>query len=135
MDKNDNEVEKQHRTFILSILCFIVFVYSAVFVALFTFSAIFNHWIFFVWQDYLPDIPIERSVILLISIIGIGLYISSFLGALFIWKLKRTGYFIYLFASLITGAVPFLFGIGNLISLTIFSILVIAFSFFLRILK
>jgi hypothetical protein len=135
MDENNNEVEKQHRPFFLSILCFIVFVYSIVFITLFTFSAIFNHWISFVWHDYLPYIQIERSAILIISFVGIILYTGSFLGVLFIWKLKRVGYYIFLFASLVTGAVPFFFGIGNLISLFIFSILIIAFSFFLRILK
>lgn len=135
MDENDIIVEKQHRPFILSILCFIVFVYSSVFFTLFTFSAIFYHWISFILHDFLPDIQIDKLTILLVSVIGMVLYAGSFLGAFFIWKLKRAGYFIYLMASLITAILPFFFDMGNPISPITFAILIFTLSFYLRILK
>ncbi len=74
MDEIEQQPQIEKRPLLLAMLCFSVFVYSAFFVLLFSVTAIFNNWIFFVWKDFLPENPIEKSAILKLSLVGIVLY-------------------------------------------------------------
>jgi hypothetical protein len=132
MDEIEKQVKDERRPFLLAILCFSVFVYSSVFVLIFSATAIFNNWIYFVLNDYLPDNGINKSIILWLSIAGILLYGGSFLGAFYIWKLKRIGFFLFVLASGLIALIPFLFGFGSTINVIVFSSLITAFLFFYR---
>jgi hypothetical protein len=132
MQENDNLIPENNRPFFLSILCFSVFVYSAVFILIFLTTAIFNNWIYYVLNDYLPENGVEKSVILWLSLTGIVLYGGSFLGAFLIWRMKRVGLYIFLAASALIALLPFLFGFGSIINVIVFSILAVAFAFFYR---
>jgi hypothetical protein len=135
MDEIENQEAEKQRPFFLSILCFSVFVYSAVFMLIFLSFAIFNHWVFFIFKDFMPDTEIEKQTILLLSLAGIVLYGGSFLGALFIWKLNRTGLYIFFLSSLLIVLIPYGYGYGSMITGIVLSILVVAFAFFFRKLK
>ena len=101
MEENDNLIPENKRPFFLSILCFSVFVYSAVFILIFLATALFNNWIYYVLNDYLPENGVEKSVILWLSLTGIVLYGGSFFGAFLIWRMKRAGV-LYFFSSFCT---------------------------------
>jgi Na+/melibiose symporter-like transporter len=132
MEESDNLIPENKRPFLLSILCFSVFVYSAVFILIFLATAIFNNWIYYVLNDYLPENRVEKSAILWLSLTGIALYGSSFFGAFLIWRMKRVGLFIFLAASALIALLPFLFGFGSIINMIVFSILAVVFAFFYR---
>ena len=99
MEENENLIPENKRPFFISILCFSVFVYSAVFILIFLATAIFNNWIYYVLNDYLPENGVEKSVILWLSLTGIVLYCGSFFGAFLIWRMKRAGLYTFLAAS------------------------------------
>jgi hypothetical protein len=132
MEENDHTVKEIERPFLLSLLCVVVFVYSVVFMLIFLAVALFNNWIRYVLYDFFPGVKIERPAILWLAISGLILYIFSFTGAVFIWKMKRLGYYIYIFSSLAIACIPFLFGLGSIINVIVFSALITAFAFFLR---
>ena len=132
MEENDNLIPENNRPFFLSILCFSVFVYSAVFILIFLATAIFNNWIYYVLNDYLPENGVEKSVILWLSLTGIALYGGSFLGAFLIWRMKRSGFYIFLSASALIALLPYLFDFGSIINMIVFSMLAVAFAFFYR---
>jgi hypothetical protein len=132
MDENENLAPEQNRPFLLSIFCVVVFVYSVVFILLFTAGAIFHNWIFYVLNDYLTNGGVKKTDILVVGIGGIILYTLSFSGALWIWKLKRIGFFIYLISSALISLFPYIYGVGNLINVFIFSVISIVFIFYYR---
>lgn len=135
MDETEDQAQSTQRPFFLSILCFSVFVYSVVFILIFLFTIIFHNWVFTVLNDFLPGNGIDKQVILYLSIIGVLLYIGSFIGALYMWKLKRIGLFIYSLSTIFTIALPYIFGYGSIINLITFTILVLGFSLYLKLLK
>jgi hypothetical protein len=132
MEENDHLFPENKRPFFLSILCFSVFVYSAVFILLFLAVASFSNWIRHVLIDFFPEAKVEKSTILWLAISGLILYSLSFMGAIFIWRMKRIGFIIYVVASITIASIPFLFGFGSIINAIVFSALIIAFAFFYR---
>ena len=132
MEENENLIPENKRPFFLSILCVVVFVYSVVFVLIFTALAAFNNWFRYVLTDFMPELEIEKSKIIWFAVTGIIYYALSFTGAYLMWKMKRMGLFIYVAASAMISAVPYLFGLGGITNVMVFSILVIAFMFFFR---
>jgi len=132
MEENDHLIPENKRPFFLSILCFSVFVYSAVFILIFLATAIFNNWIYYVLNDYLPENGVEKSVILWLSLTGIVLYGGSFFGAFLIWRMKRAGLYIFLATTALIALLPYLFGFGSMINMIVFSILFVSFAFFYR---
>ena len=135
MDETEDKAQNMQRPFFLSILCFSVFVYTVVFILIFLFSLIFHNWVFVVLNDFLLVNVIDRQVIFYLSIIGALLYIVSFIGALYMWKLKRIGLFIFSLSTFFTIALPYLFGYGSLINLITLSILVLGFSLYYKLLR
>lgn len=135
MDETEDQIQIIQRPFLLSILCFSVFVYAVVFILIFLFSIIFHNWVFIVMNDFLPGHGIDSQVIFYISLTGALLYIGSFLGALFIWNLKRSGYYLYTFSTILIISLPYFFGYGSLINLITFSILILGFSFYFKLLR
>lgn len=134
MEENDNLIRENPRPFFLSILCVAVFVYSVVFILIFSALAVFSNWFKIVLTDFLPELEIERSRIIWFAITGIAFYSLAFVGAYLMWKLKRTGFYIYVVASALISAVPYLFGLGGITNVIVFSLLTAAFMFFFKIL-
>jgi hypothetical protein len=132
MEENESLIRENGRPFFLSILCVAVFVYSVVFVLIFSALAVFNNWFKFVLTDFLPELEIARSKIIWFAVTGIVFYSLSFAGAFLMWKLKRLGFYIYVAASAMISIVPYLFGLGGITNVIVFSILTISFLFFFR---
>ncbi len=131
--ENDQDINiKQKRPFFLSLLCIIVFVYSFVFSMLFIAGMVFSNWITKMLTDFIPDRQFNSSTIFLISILGALLYLISFVSMIYIWKLKRIGFFIYSTVTLILIIIPFFVGQGSLITSAVLIILLILFALFYR---
>lgn len=120
------------RPFFLSILCVIVFVYSTLFIFLFLSGGIFNNWITTVLNDFLNDDLYEKQFILILSVSGLILYSLSFIGALFIWKLKRIGFYVYSLSSIALIIIPFYYNIGSWISSIILILMILSFAIYFR---
>jgi hypothetical protein len=120
------------RPFFFSILCMVVFVYSGFFIVFFITAMIFHNWITRVLNDYLPERDIKASDVLFATITGILLYSLTFCAAILLWKQKRTGLYIYVLSSILISLIPFLFGIGNIISVLVFAALIVSFTPFYR---
>ena len=125
MDEEQEIKSNVQRPFFLSILCVAIFSYSTLFILLFLTGILYNKWITKVLNDFLTVGEVHPNSILILSIVGIILYSLSFLGAFFIWKLKRKGFYFYLISSLLIISLPYLFHFGNVISTIILLSLVV----------
>ena len=125
MDEEQEIKSNVHRPFFLSILCVAIFSYSTLFILLFLAGTLYNGWITKVLNDFLLDGEVHPDSILILSLAGIFLYSLSFMGAFYIWKLKRKGFYIYLISSLLIISLPYLFHFGNLISTIVLLVLIV----------
>lgn len=123
------------RPFFLSILCIAIFVYAGFLAALFLFALLFNIWVTITLEGFFPEKNLITNNVILISIIGLILNIVSIVGAIFLWKLRRKGFYIYLFSNLIFILLPFFIGYGNIYSSTILVIMLLLITIFYRKLK
>ena len=123
------------RPFFLSILCIAIFVYAGFLAALFLFALLFNIWVTVTLEGFFPEKNLITNNVILISIIGLILNIASIVGAIFLWKLRRKGFYIYLFSNLIFILLPFFIGYGNIYSSTILVIMLLLITIFYRKLK
>ncbi len=125
MDEEQEIKSNVHRPFFLSILCVAIYSYSTLFILLFLTGILYNKWITKVLNDFLTVGEVHPNSILILSFVGIILYSLSFMGAFFIWKLKRKGFYIYLISSLLIISLPYLFHFGNVISTIVLLLLVV----------
>ncbi len=125
MDEEQEIKSNVHRPFFLSILCVAIYSYSTLFMLLFLTGILYNKWITKVLNDFLTVGEVHPNSILILSFVGIILYSLSFMGAFFIWKLKRKGFYIYLISSLLIISLPYLFHFGNVISTIVLLLLVV----------
>ena len=125
MDEEQEIKSNVHRPFFLSILCVAIYSYSTLFILLFLTGILYNKWITKVLNDFITVGEVHPNSILTLSFIGIILYSLSFMGAFFIWKLKRKGFYIYLISSLLIISLPYLFHFGNVISTIVLLLLVV----------
>ncbi|MCD4665329.1 MAG: hypothetical protein K8R68_08655 [Bacteroidales bacterium] len=123
---------KKQRPVFLSILCIIVFVYSGFFILLFISGVIFNNRIVETSNEFIPVIIVEKNRILLLLISGIVLYIFSFLGASYIWKLNRKGFFIYLVSTILIIIGSWFIGLKDILSTIILFLLILLFGLYYR---
>jgi len=120
------------RPFFLSILCIAIFVYAGFLSALFLFALLFYTWVTVTLEGFFPEKNLITNNVILISIIGLLLNIASLVGAIFLWKLRRKGFYIYLFSNLIFILIPFFIGYGNLYSAAILVLTLVFISLFYR---
>lgn len=125
MDEDQELTTNVHRPFFLSIICIAIYSYSTLFILLFLTGILYNKWITKVLNDFLTVGEVHPNSILILSFVGIILYSLSFMGAFFIWKLKRKGFYIYLISSLLIISLPYLFHFGNVISTIVLLLLVV----------
>jgi len=136
---NTDETGKSERSparpFFLSILCTVVFVYSGFFILLFSGGIIFNAWITRVLNDYLPERNITSGSVIFICLVLIIFYGLSFFSSYLLWRLKRSGLFLYIASCLCLIVFPVVCGFGNYISAIVFAVLSLALTFHYRRLK
>ncbi len=123
------------RPFFLSILCIAIFIYAGFLALLFLFALIFNTWVTSTLNDFFPEKTLNSNNVVLISLIGFVLNIVSVAGAIYLWKLRKIGFYLYLLSNLIFIFFPFLIGYGNLYSAAILILILLLIVLFLKKLK
>jgi len=132
MTEKENDIV-QHRPFILSILCIALFVYTGILSLVFLFSIIFNNWISNTISDFFPERNIENRSILILSVIGFLLNGISFFSTYTIWKLRKSGLYLFSVASILFLIYPFFLGFGNYYSVVVMIVIVgLLFLFYRR---
>lgn len=127
--KTDTSV---NRPFFLSILCISLFVYTGVLSLIFLLSILFNKWISNTLSDFFPEKQIEDSNILMICMVAFVLCATSFISTFLMWKLKRTGLYLFAISSLLFLFFPFIFGFGNYYSLAILGVIIVLLFLYYR---
>jgi hypothetical protein len=123
IDENPEQPVTVQRPFLLSIVCISIFTYSILFIILFISATLGNRWITEVLNDFLSIGAVTRKSILIFSGVGMFLYVLSFIGAVYIWKLKRKGFYLLLTSSLLIISLPYIYQFGNLLSAIILLLL------------
>jgi hypothetical protein len=98
---SETDEVKPSRPFILTILCLVSFVYFGIISLLFLLSVIFSGWITEVINKYTPENVFSQTIILLITAGGFLLHALSFTGTLMIWKMKKSGYYLFSVSALL----------------------------------
>jgi len=82
------------RTLFLSVLCLFSFVYFLLIFFLFLIALFYSGWISEVVITYLPSEGFTKIQIILLLLAGLLLHGTAFTGTVFLWKLKKMGYFL-----------------------------------------
>ena len=124
----ENDIEKQVTTkkpFILSLLCIVFFVHSAIMALLFLSGMIFNSWLTEVVNNYSERRSFGNTQILIFSIIGFLLYGVSFIGTWYLWKMKKKGLLILSISVFLILASTYIIGAGSLTNSIIYVFLLL----------
>jgi hypothetical protein len=131
----ENDIEKQVTTkkpFMLSLLCIVFFVHSAIMALLFLTGMIFNSWLTEVVNNYSERGSFGNTQILIFSIIGFSLYGVSFIGTWHLWKMKKKGLLILSISVFLILASTYFIGAGSLTNSIIYVFLLLFLTFFYR---
>lgn len=120
------------RPFFLSILCIAIFVYAGFLTFLFLLSIIFNLWVTNTLLDFLPEKTLSNGLVLIISILGFVVNGISVLGAFYLWRLRKTGFYLFLISNLVFILFPFFIGYGNYYSTVILIVMLLFIALFLK---
>lgn len=132
---DSNEQINTSRPFFLSILCIAIFIYAGFLAFLFLLAIIFNQWVTNTMVDFFPEKILTNAHVIIISILGFVLNCVSVIGALYLWKLRKKGFYLYLISNLVFILFPFLIGYGNLYSAVILVLIILLIALFLKKLK
>ena len=97
MNKENRATKTENsKSFLLSLLSIVILTYSGV-LELFTIALSIKYkWVTEVLNDYMPDESFSKTKVLILSLLGVVIFGITFWSALLIWKLKRTGFVIYI---------------------------------------
>lgn len=132
MNEQEETGIRNTRPFFMSLLCIAAFVYSVVFALINITGILFRDWIISFLTDYIPEKHFDEGNILIVCITGTLLYALSFTGVIYMWKLKRPGFYIYGITTLLIIFIPYIFGLGNIITSVVLGLMLILFSLFYR---
>jgi hypothetical protein len=119
------------RPLLLSLFCIFSFVFFGTLTLLFLLSVFYSGWISDVIRQYTQNSYL-KSQVLIITLCGFLLHATAFLGALHMWKLKKSGYWLFSISILMI-AVYQLFNHTIPVSYTLLYISMVLFSgFFYR---
>jgi hypothetical protein len=102
-----------------------LFVYTGMLTVIFLFALLFSEWFSITLSDFFPDRSVEKEKILLLSGVALVLNSIGLFASILIWRLKKTGLFLFTLSSLLFLVLPFLFGYGSLYSLAILSFVLV----------
>ena len=129
----ENEIEKQDeikRPWLLSILCVVFFVHSAILAMLFLSSIFFNTWLTEVINNFNENNSFGNSRVLFFSMIGFLLYGASFIGTWYLWHLKKKGLYILSISVFFILLFTYIIGADSLINAVIYIILLLFLALF-----
>ncbi|MCD4698468.1 MAG: hypothetical protein K8S16_19755 [Bacteroidales bacterium] len=116
----------------LTLLCISGFVYfGLVFILLFV-LLLFSGWATSILVDYYPDNDISLTRVVITGSLVALLHATAFIGIFYLWKLKKTGYYIIMITTLLIIILPYLFGFGNWQSTLIYIVFIILLSLFFK---
>ena len=108
-NKEKAPISINSKSFLLSVLSIVILTYSGT-LELFTIVLVIKYkWVTQVLNDYLPNESFSETKVLILSLTGFVIFGITFWSAVLIWRLKQSGFVIY-------------------ISITIFTIFVLVFS-------
>ena len=100
--KNTDIIEvKTARPLLLGIFCIFSFVFFGTLSLLFLLSVFYSGWISDVIDQYTHD-SYSKTQVLLITLGGFVLHATTFTGAVQMWNLKKSGYWLFSISILIT---------------------------------
>jgi hypothetical protein len=129
----ENNIEEQvviKRPFILSLLCIVFFVHSAILAFLFLLGIFFNSWLTEVINNYIEVKTYSGSSIFFYTGIGFLLYAASFTGTWFLWQMKKKGLLVLSVSILFILLFTFFIGAGSLVNSIIYIVLLLFLSLF-----
>ena len=120
------------RPWILSILCIVFFVHTALLSVLFLMAAFFNSWLTDVINNYMEGSSFEKTPVLLFTITGFILYSISFVGTYYIWQMKKKGLVILFISVFSILLFTFIIGAGSVLNYLVYLFLLALFSLFYK---
>jgi hypothetical protein len=132
---DSSKLTEYSRPFLFSILCISIFVYAGFLAFLFFLALLFNAWVTATLHDFFPEKTLTVDYVFLISLVGFILSTTSVAGAIYLWKLRKIGFYFYLISNLIFIFLPFVVGYGNIYSAAILIMILLLISIYFRKLK
>jgi len=130
--KEDLTEVKRTRPVFLELFCIFSFVFFGMITILFLLSVFYSGWITDVVNQYTPQNSYSKTQILIITLGGFILHATAFAGAIQIWNLKKSGYYLFSISTLII-AVYHLFHHNIPVSYTtLYIALIVLFGLFYR---
>jgi hypothetical protein len=125
VDKPDQTPENLGKTYtrpvIYSALISAAFLYSFLMSLLFLAGILKNQWLTNVMNDYFPERVFTSSGTLFFTIIGLAVHAIAITGLVFLFRLRRLGFYIFGIATVLLITIPYLHGSGNLLSSVIYA--------------
>jgi len=125
-----NDISK--RPLWLSALCIFSWIYYGCLAALFILALFYTGRITALIVQYVPDKSWVPGEVILLFLGGCLLHLIAFTGVIFIWKLRRTGYYLFTVPTLLIAVFHLLRPDISWISTALYIFLVILFGIFLR---
>ncbi|OQX79666.1 MAG: hypothetical protein B6D61_03160 [Bacteroidetes bacterium 4484_249] len=121
------------KSFLLSLLSVVILTYSGV-LELFTIALSVKYkWVTEVLNDYMTNESFSETKVLMLSLTGMVIFGITFWSALLIWKLKKSGFVIYVSITIITIFVLKLSGYGYMPEyITLIGIMIFMFFYMIR---
>jgi hypothetical protein len=133
IDKADQTSERLYnRSAILTVLCLIAYVFFGFLSVLFLTGAMYSEWISMVTNQYMPEEQYTTTELRFVFLAGFMLHFSALIGAVFIWRLKISGYYILGIACLVIAAYQLLSPNFTAASTIIYILFLIGFGIFYR---
>ena len=116
----------------LSALCIFSWIYYGCLAALFILALFYTGSITELIVQYVPDKTWVSGEVVLLFLGGFMLHIVAFAGVIFMWKLRRTGYYLFTMATLLIAAFHLYRPDISWISTALYILLIVLFGIFLR---
>ena len=126
------QTETSGRPLWLSALCIFSWILYGCLAALFILALFYTGWITELIVQYVPDKSWVSGEVILLFLCGFMLYVIAFTGVILMWKLRRTGYYLFTIPTLLIAAFHLFRPDISWISTALYILLVILFGIFLR---
>ena len=114
----------------LSLLCIVFFVHSAILAFLFLLGIFFNSWLTEVINNYVEVKTYSGSSIYFFTSIGFLLYGVSFIGTWYLWQMKKKGLLVLSVSVLFILLFTFFIGAGSVANSIIYILLLLFLALF-----
>jgi len=116
----------------LSIFCLFGFVYFTLLSLLFILAIFYSGWITEVTNKYVPAEIVTRTDMLLFLLTGAILHLIAFAGLIFIWNMRKIGYFLLGIPCLVVASYHLLQSQISIYNTLVYIIFIIVFGLYYR---